>query len=189
MITVPQVDPCPAVIGCAYLAANEPTGSCLTPTSYNGGSSATIAAGHYCTTLQISGVNNVTFSPGVYRFDNGLSINGGSSVTGNGVTFYDPGGSIAISGVSSLSLTAPASGNTIGILMYQPPSNTSAFGFGGGGNGLAGMLYFPTSNVSLNGALSKWFFVIANTVSINGGTISVASSSFPSTVSHAVLGE
>jgi hypothetical protein len=190
-ISVPQSDPCPSITGCAYLAANPPSsGACLTPTLYNGGSSATIPAGRYCTLLTVNGVSNVTFSAGLYEFDGGLTVNGASNVTGTGVTFYNgPSGSAILINGSSVNLSAPTTGNTAGVMMYQSPSNTSGFTLNGSGAGLAGLLYFPTANVVVNGALSTWLLLVASTILINGSGVNVPSAAFPVSIGHAVLGE
>ncbi len=190
-ISVPQLDPCPSIPGCAYLRANPPSsGACKTPVQYSGGSSVTIPAGRYCTQLGINGVNNVVFSPGVYEFDAGLNLNGASSITGTGVTFYNgPGtGTIGIQG-ANVSLSAPTTGNTAGVMIYQNPSNTSAFAMNGGGSGFAGLLYFPNSSVQSNGALSTWLLVVASTFAVSGNAVNVPSAAFPGASGHAVLAE
>jgi len=190
-VTVPQTDPCPSIPGCAYLKANPPSsGACKTPTQYSGGSTATIPSGRYCSTLNINGVNDVTFASGLYEFDAGLNINGASNITGSNITFYNgPGSSsIQIQG-ASISLSAPTTGNTAGVMIYQIPSNTSAFAMNGGGAGLAGMLYFPTASVQSNGALSSWLLVVANTFAVSGNAVNVPTAAFPGSTGHAVLAE
>lgn len=189
-VTIPQIDPCPSFSGCAYLTANpQTTGTCLTPTTFSGGSSVTILPGRYCTQLTISGVNAVTFSPGLYQLDNGMVLNGASTITGTGVTFYNGGSAaIQIQG-SSISLSAPTSGNTIGVMIYQPASNTSAFSTNGGGSGFSGMLYFPSAAVQSNGELGTWLLVVANTFAINGSGVSVPTAAFPGYAGHSGLAE
>jgi Flp pilus assembly protein TadG len=190
-VTIPQIDPCPSFAGCAYLTANPPTtGTCLTPTTFSGGSSVTLLPGRYCAALSINGVTAVTFSPGVYQLDGGMTLNGASTVTGAGVTFYNgsSGAAILIQG-SSISLSAPTSGNTIGVMIYQPAANTSAFTMNGGGSGLAGMLYFPTASVQSNGELGNWLLVVANTFLINGSGVNVPTAAFPGYAGHSELTE
>jgi hypothetical protein len=162
----------------------------LTPTTYSGGNSATIPAGRYCAQLNINGVNSVTFSPGVYEFDAGMSINGGSSISGTGVTFYNgpSAGAISING-TTVNLTAPTTGNTAGVMIYQSPSNASAFLINGGGAGLAGLLYFPAAAVTTNGALGSWLLVVASTLLVNGSGVNVPSAAFPGSTGHSVLGQ
>lgn len=190
-ISVPQSDPCPSIPGCAYLKAHPPSsGACIAKTGYYGGSSATIPAGRYCSQLQINGVNLVTISAGLYEFDNGLNLNGASSITGTGVTFYNGPGSAAIQiQGANISLSAPTSGNTAGVMIYQNPSNTSQFAANGGGSGFAGLLYFSTSSVQSNGALSNWLLIVAKTFAVSGNAVNVPSAAFPGMFGHAVLAE
>jgi hypothetical protein len=190
-VTIPEIDPCPSFAGCAYLTAHPPSsGTCLTPTTFSGGSNVTIAAGRYCTALTISGVNAVTFSPGVYELDAGMVLNGASTITGAGVTFYNGSTSAAIQiQGSTITLSAPTSGNTIGVMIYQNPANTSAFTMNGGGSGLAGMLYFPTASVQSNGELGNWLLVVASTFAINGNSVSVPTAAFPGYAGHSRLAE
>ena len=41
------------------------------------------------------------------------------------------------------------------------------------------MIYFPTSQITLNGSLSQWLLVVGSTVVINGSGTSVSSAAFP----------
>jgi hypothetical protein len=173
-------DPCATTPGCAWLKANPPTsGSCMSPTVYNGLSTATLWPGRYCSNVIINGCTNVVFQPGVYDFDNGLTANGVSNVSGNGVTIYNNGGQLVING-STASLSAPTSGNTKGILFFQNPADSNAFVVNGsGGTGYAGMVYFPSSQITLNGTLSQWLFIVGSTIVINGSGTNVPDASFP----------
>jgi hypothetical protein len=129
----------------AYLM--PPTASCPTappphPTgcsySANGGlvcnsapkSGEHIQHGTYCGGITISAAaGGETFDSGTYVLagGRGLNVSGSATITGSGVTFYhttDPSGtasfnSIALSGSSSSSLTAPTTGSYAGILIYE----------------------------------------------------------------------
>lgn len=173
-------DPCPTTTGCAYLKAHPPTtGPCMSPTLYNGLSTATLWPGHYCSNVIINGCTNVVFEPGVYDFDNGLTANGVSNVSGSGVTLYNNGGQLTING-STMNMTAPSSGNTQGVLFYQNPADSSPFVVNGsGGTGYAGMIYFPSSQITINGTLSSWLFIVGDTIVINGAGTNVPDASFP----------
>jgi Flp pilus assembly protein TadG len=185
--SLPAADPCATVPGCAYLAANPPVpGTCLNPT-FNG-HPASIPAGTYCSTLQINGASSVTFAPGLYILEQGMTINGSSNISGAGVTFYNLGGTMTGLNGSSGTLTAPSSGNYAGILMYQVPSDTNGFVENGSAGSMAGALYFPGGQLTLNGGLSSWLLAIGSTVVINGSGLSVTSSAFPG-LGHFVLAE
>ncbi|HWT04114.1 MAG TPA: pilus assembly protein TadG-related protein [Xanthomonadales bacterium] len=172
-------DPCPTIAGCAWIKAHPPSsGTCLSPTVYNGLSTATLNPGRYCTNVIINGCTNVVFNAGLYEFDAGLTANGVTNVSGSGVTIYNNTGSMIMNG-SSVNLSAPTTGNTAGVLFYQNPADTNAFIANGNGGGYAGMIYFPTSQITLNGSLSQWLLVVGSTVTINGSGTSVSSAAFP----------
>jgi hypothetical protein len=172
-------DPCPSVPGCSYLKANPPHGgACMSPTVYNGLATATLSPGHYCSNVIINGCTNVVFQPGLYDFDAGVTANGVSNVSGTGVTIYNNSGQLVING-STVNLTAPSTGNTAGVLFFQNSSDTNAFVANGSGGGYAGMIYFPTSQVTLNGTMSQWMLVVGSTVVINGSGTNVPSATFP----------
>jgi hypothetical protein len=182
-------DPCHTIPGCESIATVPPLD--ITPQStstYNGCRNATIPPGTYAATLIINGCNGVTFSSGTYILDNGMTINGSSNVSGSNVTFYIKGGGITLNG-SNFGFTAPTTGSTAGVLFYQLSSDTNGFTYNGsGGTGLAGMMYFPNSAVTLNGSISSWLMTVGNTVTINGSGMNVSSSAFP-VGGHVVLGE
>lgn len=172
-------DPCMSVPGCAYLKANPPrSGPCLSPTTYNGLATATLQPGRYCVNVIINGCTNVVFNPGLYEFDAGVTANGVTNVSGSGVTIYNNSGQIIING-STVNLSAPTTGNTEGVLFYQNPADNNAFIANGSGGGYAGMVYFPASQITLNGTLSQWLLVVGSTVVINGSGTNVPSAAFP----------
>jgi len=190
-VALPATDPCPRITGCAYLAANPPATAPCPPANTNlsiNGGSATLFPGVYCGAVSMNGAN-VTFQPGVYVFNGGLNVNGGT-LTGTGVTFYLAGQSVNSNGVT-WNLIAPTSGPTVGMLFYQPPSNTTSANFNGsGGSGLAGALYLPTATLTSNGSFGTWLMIIASNLLLNGATINVPAigSALPGT-SHAVMAE
>jgi hypothetical protein len=172
-------DPCPEIAGCAYLKANPPhSGPCLSPTTYNGLATATLVPGRYCVNVIINGCTNVVFSPGLYEFDAGVTANGVTNVSGSGVTIYNNSGQLIING-STVNLSAPTTGATEGVLFYQNPADASAFVANGSGGGYAGMIYFPGSQITLNGTLSQWLLVVGSTVLINGSGTNVPTAAFP----------
>ena len=59
---------------------------------------------------------------------------------------------------------------------------------GSGGTGYAGMIYFPSSQITINGTLSSWLFIVGDTIVINGSGTNVPSASFPGG-GHAALVE
>jgi hypothetical protein len=118
-----------------------------------------------------------------------MTISGSSNVSGTGVTFYNKAGGVTFNG-SNFGFTAPTTGSTAGVLFYQVATDTSSFTYNGsGGTGLAGMMYFPTAGVVLNGSVSSWLFVIGSTVTLNGSGLNVPSTAFPGVAGRVVLAE
>lgn len=163
----------------AYLPAPSfNTSSCLANPNLGGGGTFTIgpstAGGTICYSgLQIGNGATVTLKPGLYIINGSLTVNGGSPVTGTGVTFYFPaGGSLNLSNGATFNLTAPTSGTYDGILFYQNRSNSTAVSIQGGTTSiLVGILYFPDANVTLSGgsSTSTYASVVASTLTFSGG--------------------
>ncbi len=134
--------------------------------------------GIYCGGISITAavLMNVTFNPGIYILRQGpggflnLSTTGGfsitisalSSITGNGVLFYNQGSAGNIPGqaggfsitaplLSNISLSAATSGEYGGVLFMQAPQNTSPGSFNANlplGSKLEGAIYLPNASVS-----------------------------------------
>ncbi len=139
---LPVADPCPEIAGCAYLAANPPlTGGCSSGGTYT---NATLAPGCY-QNLSLVGVNTLT--AGTYVVTNSLSLKG-ATVTGNGVTIYMTAGASPDFTGATLNLSAPANGNTAGVLLYRDPAQTSNVSFNKCTCTLGGLVYFPTTQVT-----------------------------------------
>jgi len=104
---------------------------------------------------------NVTLNPGIYYLDQGsLQVNGGTSMTGSGVTlvFTSSNGnnyaSATINGGATVDLSAPSSGPTAGMVMFGDPSMTAGTAFkfeGGASQTLQGAVYLPEAAVSFAG--------------------------------------
>jgi Flp pilus assembly protein TadG len=93
---------------------------------------------------------------GTSQLPGGLQINLGSTVTGNGVTFYNygPSGGITFGfagfTIGGVHLTAPTGGTYSGILFFQDNGNTSQATIAGSpaaNTKLQGTYYFPSAKV------------------------------------------
>src|SRR5262249_5948139 len=104
---------------------------------------------------------NVTLQPGIYYIDQGsFSVNGGATVTGNGVTivFTSSTGSnyadATINGGATVNITAPTTGPTAGIAIFgdrNMPTGTP-FKFNGGASQIfTGAIYVPKGDVQFAG--------------------------------------
>ncbi len=180
---VAVADPCPTVPGCAYLTAHPPTsGNCASQTTFNG-PTINMQPGRYCNQVLFNSATSITFASGVYDFENGMTLNGGGSptLTGSGVTFYIKGGNWILNGSPVVNLSAPTSGNYQGALIYQPVANTTQFhlnsGPSSGGGIYAGMLYFPGTEMIIDGKYCQWSLAVANDFLFNSGGTSTQQNS------------
>ncbi len=115
-----------------------------------------------------------TLNPGLYIINGTLSFQGGTTVTGTGVTFYLPvGASLDIANGANETLTAPTSGTYNGILFYQDRQNSTGETLQGGASSVfQGILYFPAANFTFTGGTSTntYASIISRSLTFSGGT-------------------
>lgn len=141
-----------------------------------------ISPGVYCNGLAFTNDAIVTMNPGIYIVDRGtFSVGGAVQLTGTGVTIFltkSTGSNyaeVAISNGAQVTLSAPTTGATAGLVFYGdrggPVSNTSDFG-GGALLNITGSIYFPTQTVSFNNGISNpsgCTQLIAGVIQFTGG--------------------
>lgn len=126
----------------------------------------TLTPGRYCGDISVQGTN-VTFEPGTYIIDGGdFNSNANAEFAGTGVTFILTGnspsdiGNVTMNGNTDADLSAPTSGDYMGILFYQDPraiedSTGNANKFNGGADlTLDGVVYFPSQGLTFTGGAS-----------------------------------
>ncbi len=151
--------------------------------------SATLNPGTYCGGITIGPGATITMNSGIYTLtstsasNGGLSIDALTTVTGNGVGFYNYGtyGAINFTFPSAtpgaVTLTAPNATNCStcgsawqGILFYQPPTNTTAstvIGSAFWNTKLTGTSYFPDASLTYAlDATVNYNEVVAKTVTM-----------------------
>jgi Flp pilus assembly protein TadG len=121
----------------------------------------TLSPGVYCDGLSLNAGANVTLKPGIYYIDQGsLSVNGGASLSGDGVTlvFTSSTGSnyatATINGGATVNITAPSDGPTAGITIFgdRNMSTGTSFKFNGGASQVfTGAIYVPKGDVQFAG--------------------------------------
>lgn len=131
----------------------------------------TLSPGRYCNGIRFNGGANVTFQPGTYYIDGGdFIVNGGATLSGNGVTFVLTGSGsnysqLNISGGADLSLSAPDAGSGQpyeGVLFFQDRNAPSFQGatpiknklLGGANLDITGAIYFPKQALDFTGGVS-----------------------------------
>ena len=113
---------CPPVADPLSQRQQPDVGSC-DHTGYKAeNTTVTINPGVYCDGLRVDKNASVTMKPGVYIIKGGkLETKNLSSLTGDGVTIFFTGtdGRMELDGTSVVSLKAPATGPTAGLLLFQ----------------------------------------------------------------------
>ena len=155
----------------------DPAGTIACASKTNGGG-ATLQPGTY-SGLSINSHQVVSLNPGVYIINGGtLTFNGGSVVTGSGVTFVlTNGANFKWNGNSTVNVTGPTSGPFSGVVVYSDDTTksnsltingTSTTYFGGAivapGEGVA------FSGTGVSGNDHNCTQIIGDTVSFTGNT-------------------
>ncbi len=143
----------------------------------------TLTPGVYCGGITLNAGANVTMSPGIYYMDQGsLTVNGGATLTGTGVTIVftsSTGNNYAtakIAGGATVNLTAPTTGPMAGIVLYgdrNMPLGTSFSLTANSGQSFTGAIYMPKGAVSYSGGAvgnNGCTQLIGDTVSFVGGS-------------------
>lgn len=132
-----------------------------------GNTTITLDPGRYCGGLRITS-SDVIFNPGVYIVDGGdFTADGGSTLTGVGVTFILTAdvaseiGNLRLTGGVTADLSAPTDPDDpyVGVLFYQDRAADSYQGnqligndmLGGAETNLQGAVYFPNQEIKYSG--------------------------------------
>ncbi|MCL5429268.1 MAG: pilus assembly protein TadG-related protein [Chloroflexi bacterium] len=149
----------------------KPGGSC-TSFSIGSNNSATIDPGLYCS-ISASGNAILTLNPGIYYVDGGnFSVSGNASLTANEVMIYMEDGDFSISGNGNFDISAPASGDYQGMMLFMAQANVSTISITGNGMvSTTGTIYgaLSTGNLTGNGANTVLNAqLIVNTLNVTG---------------------
>jgi Flp pilus assembly protein TadG len=154
-----------APIGDPYANATFGGFSGCDKTNYAAKTTVTINPGVYCGGISLNAGANVTLNPGIYYLDQGsLSVNGGATLTGIGVTlvFTSSSGhnyaSATINGGANINLVAPTTGPTAGIVIFGDRNMTAGTTFklnGGSSEVFGGAIYVPRGNVTFSGGAAS----------------------------------
>ena len=140
----------------------------------------TLSPGTYCGDIAVNAGATLTLDPGIYYLDGAnLSVAGNATITGTGVTLVFTGsggnwGSATIGSNANVSLTAPTSGPTAGIVIYgdrNMPVGTAFSLTGGGTQNFGGAIYLPKAALSFsggNGTSTSCTQIVADTLTFTG---------------------
>jgi hypothetical protein len=197
---LPVSDPCMNMSACAYLTNNPPsTSGCIT-TAHNLYQSTTLSPGCYNgIDFSAHGGASITMLPGVYVMSGGDFVSNGGTVNGTGVTIVLTGSAAVTFNGGVENLTAPTSGNTQGMVIYQPASDTSAMTMNGGDPGtcplsgapsFSGAVYAPSAAMTVDGTEWSPSTIVAGSISKEGAMVCITKQpTMQWPVLHAVLVE
>jgi len=168
-----------------YANVAQPSFSGCTFTGRSLGYSAStqyLSPGVYCNGLSMGNGAIVVMNPGVYIIDRGtFQLGGGVRLTGSGVTIFltkSSGGSyanIAIGNDAKVTLSAPTTGATAGLVFFGDRNaslgNPSDFG-GGASLNITGAIYMPSQTVRFSNGISNpsgCTQLIAGNIQFSGG--------------------
>jgi len=150
-------------------------------TNYVARTTITLNPGVYCNGLSLNAGAIVSLNPGIYYLDQGtLSVNGGATLTGTGVTlvFTSSNGhnyaNATINGGANVNLVAPTSGPTAGIVLFGDRNMTAGTAFklnGGSSEVFGGAIYIPQGAVTFSGGAASTngcLQLVADTVTFVG---------------------
>lgn len=114
----------------------------------------------------------VTFQgPGIFVITGAIAVNSGITLAVNNATLYfAPGGSLTMNSNSNLIVTAPTTGPTAGLAIWQAAGNTNAMVLDSGTvSNISGGVYLPSSQLTLNGSsyIASYGTIVANTIMVN----------------------
>jgi hypothetical protein len=148
--------------------------------STGGGSTLTLsAAPAHDLNGAFSLAGTATLGAGIYTVAGSFALGaggGGGNVTGTGVTIITSGTFSVAAGYSNVTLTAPTSGTTQGLVVASNGIGGASFSEGASGNSLSGVFYFPSAPITLSGAgnvgssAGQCLELIGSTISLSGGS-------------------
>ena len=152
-------------------------------TSLTGPISGPGAGNVLCFTNTVS-MNNVNLGQGVYLFENGAATSGAITSGPGGVTLDIYSGTFTLNSGTVLNLIAPISGDTNGVALMEPASNSSQITIQKGNvtGSLTGIIYAPSAQLYLqdsggdtSGGISLTTDLIVNTLVDKTATLTVDS--------------
>jgi len=134
---------------------------------------AELSPGYYPNglTFNCSGCS-ITLDPGVYYISGNVIFDANCTVSGTGgVTLYLANGQMNMNSVSTLDLTAPSSGSTAGLVIWEPASNTNELNLDTGSSStLKGAIYLPNAELQMNSSsVSTFGMIVAQSLMLDSG--------------------
>lgn len=136
---------------------------------------ATLTPGYYANGITIKNNANVIMSPGVYFVGTNFTVTGGNTM-GAGVCIIMVNGAMSISGNGNFYLSPPTSGDWTGMVIAQPPSNTTEMKISGTSDlAIHGAIFAPGARIWFTGTSQTngagphaGDLIIADTIKLSG---------------------
>ena len=194
---------------------SDPLGGLMGPTNNNGGCTASgdgfpgesgttdtttttltgtvtgPGAGNASCYTQAINLNSATLGPGIYVFENGVTLSGNITAIGvtldvqnGGMTIPTGGVNFGTAGDKTTGLVAPTSGQTNGIALMEPPGNNSMIQIqkGNATGNITGIIYAPSAELYLqdsggdkSGGISFYADIIVGTLFDKTATMQINS--------------
>lgn len=150
----PLVTNGPEAVQDPYASVVLPTAPACTGQSGSINGAKTLNPGHFCSGLTIANNGKLTLTPGVYFIDGTFSLGNNSSITGTGgvTLLFNSATTITLSGGVVMTLTAPLTGTTAGIVLASQRNITGTFSINNGATvKVEGAIYLPAMTASISG--------------------------------------
>jgi hypothetical protein len=151
--------------------------SCCNPVS----GATTLQPGYYSGGLNFNSSGyTVTLAPGLYYFNASMVV-GGVNLTGSNVTIYFKNGSLTMNSASTMTLSAPSTGSTAGVLIWEDTTDSSPMILDSAStSSWKGAVYIPSAQLTLNGDSTgiAYGMIVAQSLMANSA-ISLSCSNMP----------
>lgn len=169
-------DPCSTISGCSYLTNHKTSIEAQSCGSGSYGSNSSVGNSNGTPTcfssLQLQG-SNITVCGLIEIVGGQLQMSGGTVVNScsAGVTFFmgSSTNTVNVSGGSHLTLSAPTSGNTAGVLFWRDPSQSNSVNFSSAVYSFSGLIYFPTADVTYSAGSSGYTELVFGSANFSAG--------------------
>jgi Flp pilus assembly protein TadG len=142
----------------------------------------TLSPGYYPSGFNTnSGTYTITLNPGLYYMGSNVVIGGNATINGTGVTIYMASGSLTMNTATHVNLTAPSSGTTAGMLIWEASTDSSAMILDSASDASwGGAIYVPDAQLTLNGGSTAvaYGMVVVQSVMVDSA-ISLSCTSMP----------
>jgi Flp pilus assembly protein TadG len=187
----PKTD-CPVIPDPLAQRKQPVASSCTATAMVVKGSMLSLSPGTYCGGLTVTDLARVSLSPGVFIFKDGpLVVTGGATLEGVnvGLHFTGNGATMKFDPVSSVSLTAPKSGDMAGLLISEDRANPLGQQFdilSNDARTLLGTIYLPQGrlHIGANSTVadkSAYTVIVARRFTLSEGPTMVLNTNYGST--------